>query len=351
MNPELFFSLARPLSPIYASLMRLRERLYDKNILLKSHRLDKPVISIGNLSMGGTGKTPHVIEIARFLVDNSFKVCVLTRGYGSKAGKGPLLVKDDFKDTSILGDEPVLIYESVKGVNVVVGSNRLGGAIWARKNLDVDVFLLDDGFQHLALRRDIDIVLLPYEDPFSGGRVFPGGYLREPISALKRANCFILTSSPDFYDKKYVKDELQDMFPHIPVFLSKKIFKNISNLKGDILSPGFLEAKNVIGFCGIAKPKGFKNTLIELGCNVIKFVSFKDHYEYKEKDIKDIYEMLKISKAHFLMTTSKDGVKLDNILKQVNNKELYKSFLEKLLILNIKVEIEPGFWQFLKGRL
>ena len=102
MNPELFFSLAKPLSPIYASLMRLREKLYDKNILLKSHRLDKPVISIGNLSMGGTGKTPHVIEIARFLVDNSFKVCVLTRGYGSKAGKGPLLVKDDFKDTSIL---------------------------------------------------------------------------------------------------------------------------------------------------------------------------------------------------------------------------------------------------------
>ncbi len=350
MSLDTLFLIGRPFSPIYAALMRARYLFYKKGIF-SSYRPQRPVISIGNLSMGGTGKTPHVIEIANFLLKRSLRVTVLTRGYGSRVGKGPFFIDDKHKDPFLVGDEPVLIYESVKGINVIVGSNRVEAAKRAMESLDVDIFLLDDGFQHLALKRDLDIVLLPYESPFSDGKVFPGGYLREPISAINRANCLILTDSLDLYDQDYRKAEVHELFPHIPVFLSKKSVINLTNLRGDVFKCDYLKDKKVVGFCGIAHPDSFKNMLLSQECKICNFLEFKDHYHYNIQDIEVLFDILNKSSAHFLVTTLKDSVKLRDILRFIDNKEIIERFLRELLVLNIKVEIESGFWLFLESFL
>src|SRR3954468_17832399 len=187
-----------PLAFVYGALMRARARLYQSGVL-KMERVGAPVISVGNLTTGGTGKTPLVEWVARAVASKGFRACVLTRGYGREDETRRVVVSDGERVLASVregGDEPVLLAESLAGVaSVVCDRDRVGAARWAQEHLDAQVFILDDGFQHMRIARDLDIVTLDATAPWGGGHMLPRGFLREPADALARADCVIITRS------------------------------------------------------------------------------------------------------------------------------------------------------------
>ncbi len=349
LDKNSFFILGRPISPVYSGIMRLRSHLYSRDILRRIS-LPRPVISIGNLSMGGTGKTPHVIEISRFLVKKGLKPVILTRGYRSKAGAGPVLVRNsgpDFTPPDLVGDEPLMIAGCLSGVNVVVGSDRGKCGMWAMEHLSPDIFLLDDGFQHLAVKRDLDIVLLPFDDPLSGGHVFPGGMLREPVAALGRSDVLLLSKCPDFNgEAEALKETVHRKVLGKPIFLSSVRPVCLTRLSDNTSHPlRSLDGAKVVGFCGIARPDSFRSVLLKLGAELVNFVEFSDHHLYNRKDIDSILGILSQGRADFLVTTSKDAVKLKDFLYK--DKKIVQESWSKIFVLDIGIELETGFWNYM----
>src|SRR5215216_482156 len=187
-----------PLGIVYGAVARARLRLYRSG-WLKSERVGAPVVSVGNLTAGGTGKTPLVEWVAHALAAEGLRACVLTRGYG-RADEGRRVVASDgarvLAEVAECGDEPRLLAEKLLGVaSVVCDRDRVSAARWARAELGARVFVLDDGFQHLRIARDLDVVTLDATDPWGGGHLLPRGRLREPASALARAGCVVITRS------------------------------------------------------------------------------------------------------------------------------------------------------------
>ncbi|MBW2659155.1 MAG: tetraacyldisaccharide 4'-kinase, partial [Deltaproteobacteria bacterium] len=222
---DLYFALGRPFSPFYGILMRIRSALYENNIL-KRHTLPIPVISIGNLTVGGTGKTPVVLALARKLKEEGYHPAVISRGYGGKAklksntvstGKEILLSVEDG------GDEPVMLAKNLPGIPVITGKSRIHPCLQAIELHKADVLLLDDGFQHLAIKRHIDIVLFNATTLAGNSRVLPGGVLREPVNALHRCHAFMLTgvNSANRDRAEKFSELLQSRFPGKPLFLSE----------------------------------------------------------------------------------------------------------------------------------
>lgn len=198
MHPleKIIYPLGRPFSPVYALVMRIRAACYAKG-LLRRYRPPVPVISIGNLTMGGTGKTPAVISVCLSLQQWGYRPAVISRGYGGRPAAPVNIVSDGttfFLPAGICGDEPRLLAEALPGVVVITAKKRSLGAQAAIKKYQCNILVLDDGFQHLAMARDLDIVLLAKDAPLGNGRVFPGGPLRESHSALARANLLVVTS-------------------------------------------------------------------------------------------------------------------------------------------------------------
>ncbi|MGA7827882.1 MAG: tetraacyldisaccharide 4'-kinase, partial [Geobacteraceae bacterium] len=192
---KLVVALLIPFALVYGVIVRMRAFLYVRGIL-SSFRLDVPVISVGNLSVGGTGKTPMSILVARLLIARGKRVVVLSRGYGGAGGAAVRLVSDGFRillPASEAGDEPVLLAHSVPGLIVLTGSDRYRAGLEALKRFNPDIVLLDDGYQHLRLQRDLNILLLNAAKPFGNGWTLPAGLLREPCSALRRADLIVYT--------------------------------------------------------------------------------------------------------------------------------------------------------------
>ena len=346
---EKLFKLGRPFSPIYSAIMKARAFFYETG-LLRSLKVKAPVISIGNISLGGTGKTPHVIEIAKFLRKSGYTPAIVSRGYGGKAGKGPVIVTDGKKvltDVSICGDEPYMMAKTLKGIPILVGSNRSTSASYAIKHLNADSIILDDGFQHLALRRDIDIVLLPAKAPFGNQRVFPGGDLREPISGVKRASCIILTKCNEITeaDLQIEKRELQERFPKIPIFESSYSVKFIElPFKGITLSSGEIREKIFI-FCGIANPISFIDLLKKEDIKIAGYRFFKDHFQYDSKSLSALFKDIKKSGSSLTLTTAKDFAKI-----ALEDWERFAPNLQ-LGVVHLSTDIQPSFWNFLTHNL
>jgi tetraacyldisaccharide 4'-kinase len=272
-----------PLELAYRELNRLRRHAYDKG-LLSRRRLPRPVISVGNISMGGSGKTPLTIHIARVLLSRGWKVVVLSRGYGRKSSERTALVDAD--DPGRFGDEPVLIRRHVAGARIVVGAARHEAGMWALSREDCDVFVLDDGFQHLRLGRDVDIVI---DDP-------DAKHLREPKAALGAADVLVRragqedTEPPDVFR---LRTEPTDLIE-----------------RGERRGLGMLSGRDVAAFAGLANNERFFSTLKSLGARIVARKSFRDHMTYDESDIEDLLEMKRSSGADLLVTTEKDWVKL-----------------------------------------
>ena len=323
MNPNYLTSLyflGRPFSPLYSSAMKLRALLYDKQIL-PSHDCDVPVISVGNLTMGGTGKTPMVIYLARFLAEKGFKIAIVSRGYRGEA-KGPVNIVSDGSDILMsaqqAGDEPVLVSSRLEGIVVATGRNRHLVVDEVIRSFNCNLILLDDGFQHLKMKRDIDLVLFD-ADHFAGtSRVFPGGELREPVSALRRCDAFVLTGVSEHNSERASKCEelLQERFAGKPVFRVSPVYVQFlhyvifpSSIKKSVVALPEIP-QNLFGFSGIAQADRFYKMVEQQGIVLKGTKTFIDHHSYQPDDIKDLLRLASRAGANGFITTEKDMVKL-----------------------------------------
>ena len=291
-----------PLSTIFGLGVRTRNALYDRG-LARSQRLSGPVVSIGNLSVGGSGKTPFVLLLGEILKARGLKFDILSRGYGRKT-RGVRLV-EPAGSSHDFGDEPVLMARRLN-VPVIVGESRYAAGVFAEKKFGPQLHLLDDGFQHRALTRDFDIVLVTPDD--SRDRLLPAGRLREPLTALGRADAVVLTSGAS-----------PDAFP-----LGQKL---IWKARRGIV-PVNVPAKPVV-FCGIARPKNFVAQLRTAGIEPVAEAFYRDHHAYTEQDLRDLLNLRQRSETDGFVTTEKDAINLGG----------YLAALEPLAVIPVKMEL------------
>ena len=316
-STALYYALGRPFSPIYGLAMRLRETMYAQGIF-KSHDLSVPVISVGNLTMGGSGKTPVVCYLARELKRAGYNPAVISRGYGGKANDKVNIISDGTTirlDATMAGDEPRMLAELLEGIPVLTGIVR---RFPAQRAIDMgaNVLLLDDGFQHLAIKRNINLVLFNTDYLAGNSRVFPGGDLREPIAALNRASRFVLTGIREDNRERAERfaDLLQTKFPRTSTSLLEYGPSSPVELEqgtGHLgISMRTLKNGKWYAFAGIAQPQAFQKSLDEYGVELAGFKCFVDHQLYSEDIIKRLIREAEKSEATGLVTTEKDLVKL-----------------------------------------
>jgi tetraacyldisaccharide 4'-kinase len=290
------------LSILFGAAVGARNALYSRGVL-PSRKLERPVVSIGNLSVGGSGKTPFVLLLGDLLKQRGIAFDVLSRGYGRRT-RGIAIV-DPGGTPRDFGDEPLLIARKLQ-VPVIIGEDRFAAGRLAEERFPSRVHLLDDGFQHRALARDFDIVLVTPEDAHD--RLLPAGRLREPLSALARADAVVLTSGAP-----------ADAFP----------------LEGQLvwrahrtIAPCDLPA-HPLAFCGIARPQPFFLQLRNAGVDLAGEASFRDHHQYTEKDVRELMAAATRSEADGFVTTEKDAVNLGG----------YFSALKPLAVVPVKMEL------------
>ena len=310
----LLLSFLTLLSFPYELVIRLRAYVYGAGILT-SRRLPRPVISVGNLTVGGTGKTPAVAMLAKYFIARGKRVAVLSRGYkGTLRGKEGI-VSDGaamFLTSEEAGDEPFLLADTVPGLAVVVGADRYRAGLLAMERLAPDIFILDDGFQHLRLQRDLNILLLDSRRPFGNGRTLPAGLLREPRSAAERADLVIYT--------RCSSGEETDCFPGKPACRAFHHLTGVTRLQGGEVSPlAILRGMRGVAFAGIADPVPFFRDLEDEGLTLAAVLPFPDHCRYGEAEVDEILNAAVSCGADYLVTTEKDGVKLGPYGERLSN--------------------------------
>jgi tetraacyldisaccharide 4'-kinase len=311
--------------------MHVTEAIYHFGLSVKKFRAFKnrkrlpgKVISIGNLTVGGTGKTPATIAVAGEALKRGLCPIILTRGYGGKAPGPCFVTRGDGPHLSAegAGDEPALMAERLSGVPVVKGRNRYEAGIFALRELsrgiktipeDKLIFILDDGFQHWSLYRDVDILLLDCANPFGNGLLLPLGRLREPVSAVSRADIVVLTRTgsrgKETCDVEKTMRQIGQYKPGMPVFTSEHTPVSCRLVTGSTEPFSFLSGRKVFGFCGIANPGAFRDTLLSGGAELTGFRPFRDHYRYRQKDVDAIAGEAERAGAVWIATTEKDIMK------------------------------------------
>jgi len=340
---NLYF-FGRPFSPLYSGIMKARETLYLKGFK-RSHQLNVPVISVGNLTMGGTGKTPVVGMLALKLKEKGFRPAIISRGYGGAAGNKVNVVSDGkeiFLDAKAAGDEPCFLAKNYPEIPVLTGIVRVLPCKHAVEKLGCNILILDDGFQHMSVQRDLDLVLFSAATLAGNSRVFPGGDLREPVSALKRCHAFILTGITKELKKRCFAfgKLLHQRFPEKPVFYFSYQPAGVTSLQNSTTDKVSALPSPLIGFSGIAQPELFHSTLQKQGVLLTKFMPFKDHQSYTQALIKKIARQAAITGAKGLITTEKDLIKLPR-----------DSFALPCFALKMEVQPDQPFELFWKEKL
>lgn len=310
-------------------------------------KLPVPVVSVGNLTFGGTGKTPAVQTLCRMLVEQGKRVVVLSRGHGGSA-RGVVIASDGervLSDSAEAGDEPVLLARTLPGIPIVVGKDRRASGRVACERFDPDVIVLDDGLQYWQLHRDLDIVVLDASRPFGSGFVMPMGDLREPGFGLRRAGIVLLTNSRGLSDADYASlaARIASLAPkaklawcaHEPVSL-----RNAAT--GEEFDLDWVRRRRIVAFCGIGKPVPFFDMLEGLGAAVERSIAFPDHYRLSDRDITSIIDEVAASGAEAVVTTEKDIARLGEPIPIPN-----------LYALTIRLDIEDiaGFAQHITNRI
>ncbi len=324
---SIFFMLLRLLSFAYDGALWLRNAAYDRR-LITPRRLPCPVISIGNITVGGTGKTPTVMLLASRLQQRGYEPAVLSRGYGGNATNHVNIVSD--KQNILMtwkeaGDEPILIAKSLPGIPVITGPDRFLTGMAAVEKFGATVLILDDAFQVRSLFRNIDIVLLDANRPFGNGFLLPRGSLRERPSALNRADIVVWIDGANRKEPLPVNSKL-------PSFRGmRRATGVVSGKTGQIDRPESLKGQKVTAFSGIASPAAFRKTLADLGADVVSYRDFPDHHPYSGSDIEEIRRLAAKSGTSRLITTEKDSVRLVD----------FPDFLADVSLLRISMEIIP----------
>ena len=330
--------------------MLLPELIYYCGYLLKKRydirrqrSLPHRVISIGNLTIGGTGKTPATIAIAEEAKRRGFYPVILTRGYRGtikgphivSKGDGPLMLPDE------AGDEAFLMSQRLKGIPIIKSPDRYRGGRFAIDNLNDHeriIFILDDGFQHLRLFRDVDILLVDGMNPFGNRRLLPLGRLREPLREIKRADLIVITRSLNLPGS--LIQEIRRYNDKAPIFSSYHKPSCFRGMNGKVIPEKDLSGKCAIAFCGIGNPHSFKRSIIDLGIDLKDFIIFGDHHRYSHHDIERIERIAERSKADWIITTEKDIIKIKNL-----------GVYSNILYLTIEFEIEENFFEEVFNRV
>lgn len=306
-----------PLGLLYGAAVRARTALYRRGVL-SSFELGVPVVSVGNITTGGTGKTPVVAWIAEALALAGLRVCILTRGYGRRDEGKRVLVSDGVSLLSNAeegGDEPLMLAEMLRGKAAVLSDrNRASAAAWAREHLGSEVFVLDDGFQHLRVRRALDIVTVDATNPFGGGRLLPQGRLREPLASLKRADLVIITRSEQAADVSALKREVESWSGKKNALISRTrtgAVRPLTHTSDSTLSAPY--AYRVAAFCALGNPRAFFRHLERTGFDLTFTRAFADHHSYTQSDVDGVVRETVERGAEALLTTAKDAVKLRSL--------------------------------------
>ena len=306
-------SLLAPAAWAYRAGLAARESAYARG-LLTSGRLSCPVVSVGNLALGGTGKTPTVELVARWLGAEGRRVAIVSRGYGRRVDEPVELVSDGGPprlSAERAGDEPFLLARRLPGVGVVVGADRLEAGRWAVRHLRPDVVLLDDGFQQRRLRKDVEIVCLDARAPWGRGGLFPRGTLREPPSALARAHLVVLTGSGGDPDPGGLRSEVRRRVGPVPCLSADYAVDGLEDLRSGARRPETdLKGRAVLAFAGIAAPERLAETLAAHGALVREVIAFPDHHRYGSRDLEAVVARGVAVGAQLLVTTEKDAVRL-----------------------------------------
>jgi tetraacyldisaccharide 4'-kinase len=296
-----------PLSVLYGAVTRTRLSLYRRGTF-HSTRLDRSVISIGNITTGGTGKTPLVEWVARKIAANGKKVCILTRGYGRDNPERMVIVSDGhavLANPAEAGDEPFLLATNLLGLAAVISSaDRIAAGREAIAQFGADCFVLDDGFQHLRLQRDLNIVTIDATNPWGGGHLLPYGHLREPLTGLSRADCVVITRTDQVDDVAALREQIRQFTGQVPIFNSHMRPSHTRKLNEPFnKSP----EPPLAAFCAIGNPRSFFN---QLEHETVLEKSFPDHHRYSQRDIDSLIDEANRAGARSLITTAKDAVKL-----------------------------------------
>lgn len=350
-------AVLRALSYVYSVIVQIRVFCYTHR-LLRSKSLGCLVISVGNISVGGTGKTPVVEMIARELVKGGRRVAILSRGYKSgnlkfqnpnfKTNKErfPKIVSDGksvLMDVEESGDEPYMLAKEVPQAVVLVNKDRVRAAKFAIKNFNADTIILDDGYQYLHLRRQVNIVLIDCTNPFGRHRLLPRGILREPVKNLNRADIFFLTKTKGM-DLYALKRKLNVLNPKAEIIETNHMPRYLNDIySGTKKDLSWIAGKNVCCVSGIASPNGFEKALIDLGANLTNIYRFSDHHKYSNEEMLEIIRCAKLQNVQALVTTEKDAVRFPSqavFEKVIDLREF------PLYYLRVEIEILSGASSF-----
>ena len=309
-----------PFGWLYGKIADARNTLYDRGVF-GSHSLGAKTISIGNITVGGTGKTPLVAFVAEILAGNGEKVCILTRGYGRENQKSRVLVSDDetiLADVKRAGDEPLELAQKLLGKAMVIAdADRVSAAKWAVEKFGVTAFVLDDGFQHRRAKRNLDIVCVDATNPFGNGKLLPAGILREPLANLKRADAVVITRADFAENIEDLKFRISKLNPDSPIFLSENRISGLLALEEFHAKTQSTRSKTEeerrLAFCALGNPAAFFERLRRDGFDIAETKSFPDHHFYTQDDIDVLEKQARANKVDAFMTTAKDAVKLKDL--------------------------------------
>lgn len=349
------------LGDIARSSLGLLSKGYEKAVSIRNARFDEgkgvtkvtvPVISVGNITAGGTGKTPMVRFICDVLTQKGLHPTVLSRGYRAEDNNKNIIISKDgtmLVEPSISGDEAWLLAKVLQKSNVIIGRERSKSAEIAINELGADCLIMDDGFQHRALARDIDIVLIDASNPFGYEHVLPRGLLREPLSGLQRANIIVLTKvdqvAPGIVSG--IRKRLTQMIPNVPVYETTHKPRFMYTLddwaNGSVgASVDAYKEQRIMAVSGIGNPQSFTQTLTDVGYNVVHTVPFGDHHDFSNDDVVEIWKEAFAHQADAICITEKDAVKLSQL-------HAIEDLKIPILVLSIGIEFVSGKQEFIEN--
>ncbi len=352
-----FYSALQLLFHVFSALYWLGYQLklvMYRSGMLEPKKLKTTVISVGNVTLGGTGKTPLVIYLVQKLRERKLKVAILSRGYKRRKKELTELVKPD--ENSIhwteSGDEPYLLASRLNHVPVMVSKDRRTSGVRAQSKYQTEVLVLDDGFQHRKLFRDLDIVVIDATNPFGNSRIFPAGRLREPLSSLGRADIIVLNRVDQIADRQNLIAELRRYNQDAPIIESVYRVNSVERLldhstagrRSPLRSEEKLQGKKALAFSGIGNPISFERSLKLLKVKVLKHHRFPDHFFYQKKDMLDLEKEAQELGADLMITTEKDSVRIP----MINELEI------PIWVFKIDLKITEGeqiFWNRIEGLL